>query len=295
MTTTAPAVSTRTSPPAGTGSRRVRRDPIHIGVAVWSALAFVFLFLPIVYVVIYSFNGGNQLASWRGFSTRWYTLSLDNPQITDAVLRSLQVALLSSLLAVAIGTLAGLALARRPGRWQIPFLGLVFLILTAPEIVDAISYLIWFVRISISDGVVRMIISHSVFSSAVVALVVRARMAGMDESLEQAAADLGASPLKAFRLITVPLVLPAVIAGGLLSFTFSLDNTITSSFVSTAGSTTWPVYVFSALRQGLRGDLAAMSTLVLLMTLAAIALTALVLRRGGDSNEQITGTLTGTG
>jgi len=272
---------------------RRRPDGVRLALAVWSALVFVFLFLPIAYVVIYSFNAGRILAVWEGFGTDWYAVAWANPSIHEAVQHSLVVALLSSIVAVVIGTLAGVALARRPGPWTVPFLGLVFLVLVTPEIVDGIAYLIWFVRIHLSDGILRMIISHSVFSAAVVTLVVRARMSGLDESLEEAAADLGATPSQAFRLVTIPLVLPAVLAGGLLSFTFSLDNTITSSFVSTAGSTTWPVYVFSAIRNGLKGDLAAVSTVMLVVTLIVLGLVAVVLRRSGESADQVAATLTG--
>ena len=197
----------------------------------------------------------------------------------------MRVAAVNSLVAVVLGTMAGIALARRSGKWSRPFLILVFLILVAPEIVDAISYLIFFVRINLGWSFARLVIGHSIFNSAVVTLIVLARLQGLDESLEEAAADLGATPWRAFRQITLPLMLPAVLAGALLSFTFSLDDVIISSFVSTSGGTTLPVYVFSALRTGLRGDLAAISTVTLAATLVALGVMVFALRRSGESVE----------
>jgi ABC-type spermidine/putrescine transport system permease subunit II len=189
--------------------------------------------------------------------------------------------------------MAGIALARRGGRWTRPFIALLVTVLVTPEIVHGIALLIWFVRIDLDVPLLRYVVGHSVFSSAVVALLVRARLHGLDESLEEAAADLGATPWRAFRQITLPLMLPAVAAGGLLAFTFSLDNVIISSFVSTAGEFTLPVYVFSTLRTGLKGDVAAIATLMLLLTISAVALAVVVVRRSGQSAEEVTAALTG--
>ena len=140
----------------------------------------------------------------------------------------------------------------------------------------------------------RLVIGHSLFSTAVVAYIVRARLVGLDESLEEASADLYAPPGRTFRRITVPLAMPAVLAGGLLAFTLSLDNTIVSAFVQVSGSTPWPVYVLSALRSGLRPEIAAVTTVMLVLTLAVLALVAVVLRRGGDSATDIARTLGGS-
>jgi ABC-type spermidine/putrescine transport system permease subunit I len=285
-------------PEARPPRRRRRFDVSSIGLAVWSVLVYGFLFLPIIYIVIYSFNAGSA-----GWSTQWYPEFWNNEQLTQSIKHSLTAAVGSTILAVVIGGLAGVALARRPGRWRIPFLAIVFLVLVTPEIVDAIGYLIWFVRLGgpfaapvgpFSNGFIRMWVSHSVFSSAVVALIVRARLAGLDESLEEAAADLGAPPARAFRQITLPLMAPALLAGGLLSFTFSLDNTIVSTFVGTAGSSTFPMYLFSKVRSVLHPDVAAASTVLLGVTLLALGLVAFVLRRSGDSSTEVAATLTGT-
>lgn len=274
---------------------RRRWDWLNGVLRTYAVLVYVFLFTPILVVVIYSFNRGRFLLTWDGFGTNWYGVALENQGIQRALATSLRVAAVNSVVAVVLGTMAGIALARRSGKWSRPFLILVFLILVAPEIVDAISYLIFFVRINLGWSFARLVIGHSIFNSAVVTLIVLARLQGLDESLEEAAADLGATPWRAFRQITLPLMLPAVLAGALLSFTFSLDDVIISSFVSTSGGTTLPVYVFSALRTGLRGDLAAISTVTLAATLLALGVMVFALRRSGQSVEGVVGTITGAG
>jgi ABC-type spermidine/putrescine transport system permease subunit II len=272
---------------------RVRRtDWPAVGMRVWAVLVYAFLYLPILFVVIYSFNKGRRLLIWQGFGTRWYGSAVDNESIRAGLSVSLQVAAISAVISVVLGSMAGIALARRGGAWAKPFMVLLFLILVTPEIVDGIAFLIWFVRLDLDLAIARLVIGHSIFSSAVVTLVVRARLQGLDESLEQAAADLGATPWRAFRQITLPLMLPAVIAGALLAFTFSLDDVIVSSFVSVAGKFTLPVYVFSSLKTGLKGDIAAISTIMLGLTMVVLSVAALVLRRGGESAEDVATTLT---
>ena len=285
-----------------TATLRVRRDPVNLVLLVWGIAVFVFLFLPIAMIVIFSFNDGRALVVWDHFGLGAYSRAVSNPTIRNAIYTSIRAALGAALIATVIGSLAGIALARRPGKWTVGFLALLFLVLVTPEIVDAISLLIWYVRIGgpfgpdntiVNYGLVRLWIGHAIFASAVVTLIVRARLAGLDEALEEASGDLYASPAQTFRQITLPLMMPAVLAGALLSFSLSLDNTIISSFVSTANASPWPVYVFSAVRAVLRPEIAAMSTLVLLLTLFALGLVALVLRRGGASGEEAAAMLVG--
>ncbi|MBA3738178.1 MAG: ABC transporter permease [Actinobacteria bacterium] len=288
---------------AVTRSRQpVHRDPVNVLLGVWGIAAFVFLFLPIVLIVIYSFNDGRALVVWKEVGLRPYVDALDNPTIRNAIFTSIRAALGAALIATVAGTLAGIALARRSGKWTIAFLALLFLVLVTPEIVDAISLLIWYVRIGgpfgpdndiLNYGLFRLWVAHSIFATAVVTLIVRARLAGLDEALEEASADLYAPPAQTFRKITLPLMMPAVLAGALLAFSLSLDNTIISSFVSTANASPWPVYVFSSLRSILRPEIAAMSTLVLLLTLFALFLVAVVLRRGGQSGEEAAAMIAG--
>jgi putrescine transport system permease protein len=283
-------------------TKRRRIDFLSIGLGIWTVIVLVFLFLPIGFIVAHSFNKGKALLVWQGFSTKWYHELFRNEPLLQAIRNSLKVAVGSTLIAVVLGAFAGIALARRGGKWATGFMAIVFLILVTPEIVDAIALLIWFVRIGgpfasgltfLNAGTVRLFVGHSLFSSAVVTLIVRARLQGLDESLEEAAADLGATPSRAFRQITLPLMAPALLAGALLAFTFSLDNTIVSTFVSTAGSTTLPVYVFSSVRSVIKPDIAAAATLMLLLTLFALGAVAFVLRRGGESAGDVAATLTG--
>ncbi|MGI4896256.1 MAG: ABC transporter permease [Janthinobacterium lividum] len=280
--------------------RRRRRDLPGVALTVWGAVVLVFLFLPIAVIVVYSFNTGRLLTAWQGFGFDAYSAGLSRPVIRDAIATSLKTGLGAAVLSTVIGSLAGLALARRGGRWAALLTLLLGLTLLTPEIMDAISLLGWFVTLSteagfplFGNGVVRLVVAHSVLSTAVVTFIVRARVAGLDSRLEEAAADLYATRWRRFRDITLPLAAPGVLAGGLMAFTLSLDNTIVASFVQLPGSTPWPVYVFSALRAALRPEIAAVSTLMLVLTLVALGVVALVLRRSGDSASDIARTMAG--
>jgi putrescine transport system permease protein len=281
---------------------RSRVRPGDVALAAWTVLVYAFLFIPIFFIVVYSFNRGRALVAWKGFGTNWYAGLLGDHAIVSAIENSLKAGVGAALIATVLGSLAGYALARRPGKWTIAFLALVFLILVTPEIVTAISLLIWFVRVRgpfapnviVSYGLMRLWVGHSLFSLAVVTLIVRARLVGIDEGMEEAAADLYAPPFRRFMQVTLPLMWPAVLAGLLLSFSLSLDDTIISAFVSVAGSTPWPVFVLSATHSTLRPDVAAASTLMLVMTLSALAVTAVVLLRSGQSGVDVVETVVTT-
>ncbi len=271
-----------------------------VALRVWAGLVFAFLFAPIIVILVYSFNTGRLLVAWDTFGFDSFAAIVTKPAIRDAVWVSLQAGVIAALIATLLGTLAGVALARRAGKWAPWFLILLVLVTVTPEIVDAVALLPWLVFLGqdlglglFDNGIARLVVGHSLFSTAVVAYIVRSRLIGIDESLEEAAADLYAPPLKRFRQITLPLVMPAVLAGGLLSFTLSLDNTIVAAFVQVSGSTPWPVYVLSAVRTGLRPEIAAVSTIMLVLTLGALALVAVVLRRAGDSATDIAKTVGG--
>lgn len=267
---------------------------------VWSTLVFVFLFLPIIVIIVYSFNVGRLLVSWDHFGFDSFAAIVTKPAIRDAVLVSVRTGLLAAVIATVLGTLAGIAMARNPGKWVVWFLGMLLLISVTPEIVDAVALLPWMVFLGqdagigiFNDGTVRLIIGQSLFSIAIVSYIVRARLVGLDASLEEASADLYAPPFRTFVKVTLPLAMPAVLAGFLLSFTLGLDNTIVSAFVQVSGTTPWPVYVLSALRSGLRPEIAAVSTIMLVLTLASLALVAVVLKRAGDSATDIARTMAG--
>lgn len=285
-----------------TRSMTGRRDPVRLALHACGVLVFTFLFLPIVVIVVYSFNTGRLLGAWDGFGLSAYAASFDNPVIRDSVKTSLLSAIGASLIATMLGTIGGVALARaRPhARWAALLTALLAITLVTPEIVDGIAMLPWFVTLGtdvgispFNNGMVRLIIAHTSVSVAVVTFIIRARMQGMDESIEEAAADLYATPWNRFRQITLPLAGPAILAGALMSFTLSLDNTIVSTFVQLPGNTPWPVYIFGSLKVGLRPDIAAVSTLMLALTLASLAVVAFVLRRMGQSSKDIADTFTG--
>ena len=280
--------------------RRAHRSWSDIAFGVWGVLVMLFLFLPIIVIVVHSFNTGRLLAVWDGFGFDAFATILEKPAIQNAVRVSLITAFIAAIIATVLGTLSGIAMARYPGTWTWWFLGLLLLVSVTPEIVDAVALLPWFVFLGqdagigmFNDGIVRLSVGSSLFATAVVSYIVRARLVGQDAKLEEASADLYATPITTFRRITLALAMPAVLAGFLLAFTLSLDNTIVAAFVQVSGTTPWPVYVLSALRTGLRPEIAAVSTIMLVLTLVALALVALVLKRAGDSATQIARTMTG--
>jgi putrescine transport system permease protein len=260
----------------------------------WTAAVIVFLFTPLVFLVASSFNEFKSIFVWTGFSTEWWGTMLDDEPLKEAVKNSLIVAVISTALSVVLGTLAGVALVRRPGRWTAVFMAIVLLILVTPEIVDGAGQLSWFVRLGgpFREGLFPVVLVHTVFSSAVVTLIVRARAASLEAHLEEAAADLFATPTRAFVGVTLPLLVPAIVSGGMLAFTLSLDNVVATSFVSPAATTTFPNYVFGQQSGIIRPSIAAMATVLIALTLVAIALVAVVLRRGGQSGSEIAAGLT---
>ena len=267
-----------------------RPSGTNLALGAWTTLVFLFLFAPIIVIGIYSFNGGRLLTAWDGFSLEPFMAIIERPTVRHTVAVSLQTAVVAALLASVLGTLAGMAMARYPGRWAGPFTLLLLLVSVTPEIVDGIALLPWFVTLGqdwsllpFNNGYVRLVIGHSLFATAVVAYIVRARLVGLDASLEEASADLYARPVATFFKVTIPLVGPAVLAGGLLAFTLSLDNTVISSFINVSGTTSWPVYVLSSVRSGLKPEIAAVSTILLVLTLLVLGLVALVLKRSGSS------------
>jgi ABC-type spermidine/putrescine transport system permease subunit II len=245
----------------------------------YSALVYGFLFFPILVVVIYAFNSGTNVAEFAGFSTKWFGRALDDETITSAISRSFRIALASAAVATVFGTAAALALSRVSRRVRNPFDVLVFLTLVVPELVIAVSSLIFFVNVGFELGLVTMFLAHTVFNASLVLLVVRARFVSMGASLEEASRDLGASALATFRQITLPRLAPAIVAGALLSFTFSFDDVVISNFTAGAGNDTWPLRILSGIRFGLRPDLNAAATMMLAVTLLGLGGAALILRR----------------
>ena len=271
---------------------------------VWTALVIIFLLIPLVYVIIHSMNGGNSFNIWKEWGgLKWYRELFDNKSLRDTLINSFKAAIGSTLIAVFIGALAGVALVRRRGKWTNWFMALLFLVLVTPEVIDGFALLSWFFErdfnspfengfLGIRGGMIRLWIGHSLFASAVVTLIVRARLQGLDESLEEAAADLGAPPTRVFRQITLPLMVPALVAGAMLSFSFSLDNVIVSSFVGNDAST-FPLFLLGTVKSSTRPTAGSGAVVLFSFTLFFAAVTVLVLRRSGQSSSQIAATMAG--
>jgi len=255
----------------------MRRSRIDAPLAALS-VGYVFLYLPIFLVIAYSFNDSRLVTIWGGFSLRWYRELFDNEAILGAAWLSLRVALVAATCATALGTLAGLALAR-VGRFRgrLLFSGMIAAPLVMPEVVTGLSMLLLFVSLRMligwpgGRGSETLAIAHITFCMAYVAVIVQSRLTGMDESLEEAAADLGGRPLRVLIDITLPLLAPAMLSGWLLSFTLSIDDLVISSFVSGPGATTLPMLIFSKVRLGVAPDINALATLMILLVSLAVA------------------------
>ena len=229
--------------------------------------AYVFLYAPLVIVVVFSFNDSRLNAQWVGFTLAWYEKLLQNEPMLIAARNSLLIALAAAAASTVLGTMAGFALHRYRPR-VLP--ALVLATIAIPEILMGVSLLIFFVALNITLGMVSIILAHITFCIGFVALVVRARLAGMDESLTEAARDLGATPAQAFRWVTLPLIMPGVIAGALMAFTLSLDDFVITFFTAGAGSSTLPLQIYSMVKIAVTPEVNAVSTLLMLLTLTLI-------------------------
>jgi putrescine transport system permease protein len=248
-------------------------------------LGFAFLYLPILLMVLFSFNDSRMVTSFTGFSLRWYRALWDNAVLMDAFGLSLRIAALSATMATLLGLVAGFALARF-GRFRGrgAFAGVMAAPLVMPEVITGLSLLLLFVAMEqafgfpAGRGADTIAIAHATFGAAYVAVVVQARLADFDTSLEEAAMDLGARPAKVFLVITLPLIAPSIVAGWLLAFTLSLDDLVIASFVSGPGASTLPMVIFSAVRLGLTPDLYALAALLVGLVAAGLVVAMLVAR-----------------
>lgn len=285
-------VGTPRAADAGSDGRWRRRiaDPVEVLLRAHGALVYLFLYVPIAIVVVYSFNESRQVLVWGGVSTRWYSSAFADPQITGPLRTSLVVAVLTALLATTLGTLAALAIGRANHWLRLGFDALVYTSLIVPEVVIALSSLLFLnaafrfldgFGFHLGFGVPTIVAGHVLFNLSLVILVVRARMAGMDRTLIEASGDLFATPWRTFIGVTLPQLAPAVLAGALLSFTFSMDDVVLSTFLSGVGSTTLPMRVFSMIRFGVTPVVNAVSTVMLVLTLTAILVSQALVRRGG--------------
>jgi spermidine/putrescine transport system permease protein/putrescine transport system permease protein len=276
------------------------------GFTAWAVVVFAFLYLPIMVMAIFAFDKPSPAALavlhpsnicslppdrignvtvWNGFTTCWFSAGLHDPTYIPAIVTSLEIAAAAAIIATALGLCAALALARMKPRFRAPFDVIVYLTLVVPEIVIAVASLIFFVQARNyihafpSLGKATILLGQVVFNASLAMLIIRARFVGMGDTMEEAAYDLGSAPLSTFRQITLPRLMPAIVAAGLLSFTFSFDDYVLPAF--TNGTTnTWPIVLFSAVRFGITPAVNALATIMLGVTVLAVVVTGIVLRRG---------------
>ena len=244
------------------------------------ALGFAFLYVPILTLIIYSFNKSKLVTVWAGFSTKWYASLLGNEAFLDAALVTLKVAIISSTLATVLGTMAAFILVKGmhfPGRTL--FSGMIYAPLVMPEVITGLSLLLLFIALGAERGVMTITLAHATFSMCFVSVVVSSRLVSLDNSLEEAALDLGCTPLDAFRSITLPIIAPAVASGWLLAFTLSLDDLVIASFVSGPSSTTLPMKIFSQVRLGVSPEINALSTIMIAIVAVGVVVASLVSKR----------------
>jgi spermidine/putrescine transport system permease protein len=235
-----------------------------------SLLAYLFLYVPLAIVVAYSFNDSRLNAEWVGFTWHWYQVLLHDEGMLQAAANSLFIAFVASIVATVLGTMAGIAMHRYQSK-LLPFM--VITPVAMPEILLGVSLLLFFIQVlNLTLGMISVILAHITFCIGFVAIVVRARLSGMDESIFEAARDLGATPWETFRHVTFPLILPAVIAGFLMSFTLSLDDFVITFFTAGVGVSTLPLQIYSMIKIAVTPEVNAVSTLLMLITLTMIVL-----------------------
>lgn len=268
---------------------------------VYAGLIYAFLYLPIVLIVVYSFNAGHYAMDWQGFSLQWYGKAYANPFAMKALWTSVVVGFWTAALATIIGTLAALGLERMHGPLRKLFDALIYVAIMVPGVVIGIATLIAFVTVfdavnpalariagdsapQFAMGVPTIIAAHVLFNIAVVILIIRSRLAGMDRSLIEASEDLYATPFATFRQVTLPLLLPAILAGFILSFTFSFEDFIIAFFVA-GPNNTLPIYVFASIRRGVTPEINAIGTVVLTVSLTLLLVAQMILRRGDPARR----------
>lgn len=258
---------------------RKKMSPGRFALVLVTLATFAFLYVPIIVLIVFSFNSARSGAVWQGFTLGWYDRMLNNARIIEAAGTSLLVAVLSTIGAVVIGTLMAMAMERYAFKSKSLWDGLLYMPVIIPEIVAGISLLLFFAAVGIERGLFTLVVSHIAFSMPFVYLTVRARLADFDRSVEEAAQDLGANEWTTFQRITLPLLMPGIISGALLAFTLSLDDFVISFFVNGKGWQTLPVYIWGQIRRGVTPEINAISTLMLIFSIGLVIVSQLIQRR----------------
>ena len=251
------------------------------------ALGLAFLYLPIVILVIYSFNASRLVTVWGGWSLNWYRALLSDRAMLDAAWASLRIAALSASAATVLGTCAAIALTRFGSfRGRLLFSGMVYAPLVMPEVITGLSLLLLFVAFNVDRGFWTIAIAHTTLTMCFVTVIVQARLVSFDRSLEEAAMDLGCPPLKTFLTITLPLILPAIAAGWMLAFSLSLDDLVIASFTTGPGATTLPIRIYSEVRLGVKPEINAVCTIMIALVAIGTIAASLMAKRGAVRRER---------
>ncbi len=278
--TTAVTTPTRSQIKTRRRTRHERRAAFNQRILTWLSIGiFLFLYIPILLLIIYSFNANKVVGVWTGFSTDWYRVLFQDEAFINALRVSLWVAFWSTVVSTILGTLSAIVLERYRFRGKLTFDAIMYLPIIIPDIVMALSTLLFFVIFSIPLSRYTILIAHVAFNIAFVALVVRARLVDMDNRLEEAAADLGANEWITFRRVTLPLLMPGVVSGALLAFTLSLDDFVITFFVAGPGSTTLPVRVYSMIKFGVTPEVNAISTLMFIGSTLLVVISLILQRK----------------
>ena len=257
----------------------MRKGPSWVNV-ISITLGVGFLYLPILLLVVYSFNESRLVTVWAGFSTKWYGEMLRNQALMDAAWVTVRVALLSASVATVLGTLGAVTLTRFgrfPGRTM--FSGMIYAPLVMPDVILGLSLLLMFVAVGLDRGFWTVVLAHTTFTMCYVAVVVQSRLVAFDRDLEEAAMDLGCPPMKTFFLITLPIILPAVVAGWMLAFTLSLDDLVIASFATGPGATTLPMKIYSQVRLGVTPEINAVSTVLIVIVTIGVIIASVTTKR----------------
>jgi putrescine transport system permease protein len=250
------------------------------------ALGLGFLYLPIVILVIYSFNASRLVGVWGGWSTRWYAALINDQGMLDSARISLSIAAVSASAATVLGTLGAIALVRGGAfRTRMLFSGMVYAPLVMPEVITGLSLLLLFVALDIDRGFWTIAIAHTTLTMGFVAVVVQARLLDFDTNLEEAAMDLGCPPLKTFLTVTLPLIAPAIVSGWMLAFTLSLDDLVIASFTTGPGATTLPIRIYSEVRLGVKPEINAVCTIMIALVAVVVIAASLAGKRRIASSE----------
>lgn len=262
---------------------------VNNGFKIYAALCYAFLYLPILVVVIFSFNDSRYVEAWNGFTLNWYGRAWTDPNILAGLRNSLIVAPFVMIISVVLGTLLAIGLKKTPGALVALFLAVMYMTIVSPEIVTGLASLLFFVEtgraLQIRNilGIPTIVVTQVVYTASLVALIVRARLSGMDEALDEASADLGATPWTTFWSVTIPLLMPAIISGGLLAFTFAFDDFVITQFVSGPASSTLPIRIWGMVRFGVSPIVNPVATVILAFTLTSVFLAQYILTNANAS------------